>query len=143
MKKLLRDQKGSILLEFTLVFNLYMAIILMLIIHGLWLYNNFQADRAARQAAYYLGTTNNGSIAEDVAVEYLSKTQIATTVKDVSVYWSGRNAAARVHVDMKTFFPGIPKLLNPKNANWVGSVPIVKEAISPGEYHHTNSSEYN
>lgn len=143
MRKFLRDQKGSILLEFALVFNLYMAVILMLIIHGLWLYNNFQADRAARQAAYYFGTTNNGPMAEDIAVKYLSKTQVATTVKDVSVYWSGQNAAAQVRVDMKTFFPGIPKLLSPKSANWVGSVPIVKEAISPGEHQYTNSGEYN
>ena len=143
MKKLLCNQQGSVLVEFALVFYLYMAVIFMFLIHGLWLYNSFQTDRAARQAAYYYGTTGNAAKAKNAAVNYLDKTQVATTVKDISVYWSGRNASARVRVDMQTFFPGIPKLLNPKASAWSDSITISKEAISPGEHQHTNSGEYN
>lgn len=140
---ILRNQKGSVLVEFAMVFCVYMAVILMLLIHGLWLYNNFQAERAARHAAVYLAATNNPTRAEAVARDYLNKTQVISAIKDISAYWSGSTPVARVNTEMQTFFPGLPKLLNPKGPNWVGKVPIVKEATTPGEHQHTNSKEYN
>jgi hypothetical protein len=141
--KLMRDERGNIMVEFALVFYLYMAIIAMLIIHGLWLYNITQTERAARHAAVYLGTTNDVDKAEEVANEYLEKTLVLTRVENISVYWNGDSPAAQVHTAMKTFFPGISKLLNPENPGWVDEVQIEKVVTAPGEHRITHSNEYN
>ncbi len=143
MKKLLVDQRGQALVEFALVFYIYMAVIFMFVVHGAWLYNNFQADRASRQGAVYLGTTNNVGQAETIARNYLTQTQIFSSINRVEAYWSGNSPVCRVETTMTTFFPGIPKLLNRNNSMWSSEVPITKEAIAPGEHKYTNSSEYN
>jgi hypothetical protein len=129
--------------EFSLVFYLYLAVFLMLIIHGSWLYNNFQADRAARHGALYYGTTNNANQARAVAAEHLNKTQVFSTTKNISVYWSGSVPVCRVETEMKTFFPGIPKLFSPSNPVRADKIPIVKEAMATGEHKYTHSGEYN
>lgn len=143
IKKLLKDQKGQALVEFALVFYIFMAVLFMFVIHASWLYNNFQADRAARHGAVYLGTTNNYGKAEATAKNYLVKTQIFSQTKNVRVYWAGNSPTCRVETGMKTFFPGLPKMLNRNNPLWSTEVRIVKEAVAPGEHKYTNSNEYN
>lgn len=143
MKKLLEDQKGQALIEFSLVFCIYMAVIFMFVIHGSWLYNNFQVDRASRHGAIYLGTTNNPHKAETIARDYLNKTQIFSRTKNVTVYWSGGSPVCKIETSMQAFFPGLPKLLNRKSSFWSNEVQIRKEAVAPGEHKYTNSNQYN
>ena len=143
INNLIRDQKGQALVEFSLVFYLYMAIMFMLVIHGAWLYNNFHADRAARHGALYLGTTNNTVQARAIAADYLANTQVLSNTKNIRVYWSGSVPVCIVETEMRTFFPGIPKLFSRGNPIWTDKIPIVKEARATGEHKYTNSSEYN
>ncbi|WP_338013790.1 hypothetical protein [Desulforamulus profundi] len=131
------------MVEFALVFYIYIAVLFVFIIHASWLYNSFQADRAARHGAVYLGTTNNYAKAKTVAENYLAKTQIFSRTKNVSVYWNGNSPACRVETSMKTFFPGIPKILNKNNPIWSKEVQIIKEVAAPGENRYINPSEYN
>ena len=143
MKKLQFDEDGQALVEFSLIFYLYFAVLFIFIIHGSWLYNNFQADRASRHGAVYLGTTNSTTKAETIAKDYLAKTQILSRTKSVKVYWNGTSPVCRVETEMTTFFPGIPKMLNPKNPLWERKIQIAKEAKAPGEHKYTNAKEYN
>ncbi|MCL2766330.1 MAG: pilus assembly protein [Peptococcaceae bacterium] len=143
MKEFAKDQRGQALVEFSLVFYLYMAIMLILVFHGIWLYNNFHADRAARHGALYLGTTNNAAQARTIAADYLLKTQVLSNTKNIRVYWSGQVPVCIVETEMRTFFPGIPKLFSSSNPFWTDKIQIVKEAVATGEHKYTNSSEYN
>lgn len=142
MKNLIKDQKGQALVEFALVFCVYLAVLCMLLIHALWLYNSYQVDRAARHAAVYLATTSNRAQAENIAKNHLNNTMVVSRVKDVRVYWNGQRPTARVTTEMETFFPGVAKLLDRKNPKLSGKVTITKEAVAPGEHRFTHSHEY-
>jgi len=143
IRDLVTDQDGQALVEFSLVFYLYLAIVFMLIVHGLWLYNNFQAERAARHGAVYLGTTNNPAQAQLIARDYLGRTQVVSSTRDVRVFWAGDVPVCRVEIEMTTFFPGIPLLFNRDNPAWSDKISIVKEAVATGEHKYTHSHEYN
>ena len=143
MNKLVGDQRGQALVEFSLVFYLYMAVMFMLVIHGAWLYNNFHAERAARHGALYLGTTNNVAQARSIASGYLSNTQVLSNTKNIRVFWSGSVPTCIVETEMKTFFPGIPKLFSRSNSLRADKIRITKEAVATGEHKYTNSWEYN
>ncbi|WP_031516875.1 TadE/TadG family type IV pilus assembly protein [Desulfofalx alkaliphila] len=142
MKNLIKDQKGQALVEFALVFCIYLAVLCIFLIHGLWLYNSYQTDRAARHAVVYLATTNNSSQAENIARNHLNNTMVASQIKDVRVYWNGQQPTARVSTEMATFFPGVTKMLDPSSPKWSGKVTITKEAVAPGEHKFTHSHEY-
>ena len=143
IRKLLEDQKGQALVEFSLVFYLYIAIIFLLIIHGAWLYNNFQADLAARHGALYFGTTNDAAQARTIAAEHLARTQVFSNTVNVRVFWTGSVPACVVETEMRTFFPGLPRLFGSGNPLWSDRIPITKEAVATGEHKYTNPREYN
>lgn len=115
----------------------------MLVIHSAWLYNNFQAERAARHGALYLGTSNNAAQARAIAADYLDRTQVFSNTNNIRAYWSGTAPVCRVETEMRTFFPGIPRLFSNSNPVWSDRIPIVKEAAGTGEHKYTNSWEYN
>ena len=143
IKSFVKDQKGQALVEFGLIFCIYTAVVFMLIMHGAWLYNNYQVERAARHGAVYLGTTNNVAGARAAANDYLGTTLVFTTGRTITPYWSGSVAMCQVQTEMTTFFPGIPKLLNRSNPVMSDTITIRKEAVATGEHKYTHSSDYN
>ena len=142
IRQVIADQKGQALVEFSLVVCVYLALIFMIIVYSGWLYNSFQADRAARHGAIYVSTTGNATQAKAVAQDYLNKTVVLARVSNITV-GSASTPTCRVQVEMTTFFPGIPKLLDSRNPMWADKIQIVKEATTPGEDKFTHSGNYN
>jgi len=126
-----------------LVFYLYLAVVFLLVLHGAWLYNNFQADLAARHGALYLGTTNDAARARNIAAEHLARTQVLSDTVNIRVFWTGSVPACVVETEMRTFFPGLPRLFNSGSPIWADRVRITKEAVATGEHKYTNAGEYN
>ncbi|WP_031516969.1 TadE/TadG family type IV pilus assembly protein [Desulfofalx alkaliphila] len=142
MKRLVTDQRGQAIIEFALIFIIFMGVLMALFIHGSWMYNKFHTDRAARQAALYLASTDDKARATQIAREHLEKTIIFSDIKEIRVYWNGNSTVGRVRVEMETFFPGMAKLINSANPTWSGKVMITKEVTTPGEHKFTHSHEY-
>ncbi len=131
---MLKDEYGSVLVEMGLLGPVFCALVAMMFITGIWIYNVSQAKQAARLAAHHLAVTGNYYEARQVAQKYISKTKLAATTKNISVYWDGEMARGNVVIEMETFFPGLPKLLNPSAPGWTGGVTISEEAVTTGEY---------
>ena len=126
------------------MFYLYIAVMFMLVIHGAWLYDSIQAERAARHGAIYLGTTNNVAQASAVANNYLATTQVfATGVRTVQVYWNSGVPVCVVRTEMRTFVPGLPQIFSSASPRWTDRIMITKEAVATGEHKFTNAWEYN
>lgn len=122
------------MVELGLIGPVFCGLIAMMFVTGIWIYNSSQTAQAARIAAHYLAVTGNISEAQLSAQKYINKTKLASTVKNISVYRNGDTAYSKVTIEMETFFPGLPKLLNPSAPNLTGKVPISKEAMTTVEY---------
>ncbi|NTW05562.1 MAG: pilus assembly protein [Peptococcaceae bacterium] len=132
--KLIKNSKGSILLEFSICGTLFIAIILGITMIGLWIYNTAQVSQAARLAAYKMSITNNQAFAKEEALNYMDKTLVACNSLTVDLGNSEQVSYSRVKALMDPIFPGIHKLLIPQQGSYVeGSIRIEKEAISVRE----------
>jgi hypothetical protein len=56
MNRRLRDVRGQALVEFALVFPLFLLVVMSIIVFGLYVFYNQQLENAAREAARYAGT---------------------------------------------------------------------------------------
>ncbi|MHB8918690.1 MAG: TadE/TadG family type IV pilus assembly protein [Desulfocucumaceae bacterium] len=131
MKRLLKDNRGSITLEFSICGILFFGVVLGMMVMGLWIYNNSQVNQAARLAAYNVAITNNPAEANNLALTYLNKTLIACTSKNIDSFVSQENGYGVAVADMYPLFPGFQKLINPKGTSTVnGMIHIRKEALS-------------
>ncbi len=132
--KLLKNSKGSILLEFSISGTLFIAIILGTTMIGLWIYNTSQVSQAARLSAYKMSVTNNQSFAKEEALNYMNKTLVACKNLTVDIDNSGQISYSRVRVLMDPIFPSLYKLIIPQdNYYFEGSIKIEKEAMSVRE----------
>lgn len=130
------------MVELGLIGPVFCGLIAMMFIVGIWIYNSSQTAQAARIAAHYLAVTGNSNEAQLNAQKYINKTKLASRVKSISVHWNGDAAYSKVMIEMETFFPGLPKLLNSSAPNWTGKVTISKEAVTTGEYRHRPENRY-
>ncbi|OPX87040.1 MAG: hypothetical protein A4E53_02650 [Pelotomaculum sp. PtaB.Bin104] len=132
-------------MELGFVGPIFIGIIFMLLITGMWIYNATQTSQAARLAAHQLAVTGNYSEAYQIAYSHLGKTGIGLSSEEVSVYWSGDVACAQVITNMETYMPGLVKLFNPSGTNWTGKVTISRGAQTTGEYRlrSGNQSQFN
>ncbi|OPX92208.1 MAG: hypothetical protein A4E52_00074 [Pelotomaculum sp. PtaB.Bin013] len=128
-------------MELGFIGPVFIGMVFMLLITGLWIYNATQTSQAARLAAHQLAVTGNYSEANQIAYYHLNKTGIALSTKEVSVYWSGDVACALVKADMETYMPGLVKLFNPSASNWTGKVTISREAQTTGEYRFRSGNQ--
>jgi len=129
--------------EFALIAPIFIGLIFVLIVTGLWIYNSSQTSQAARIAAHYMAVTGDANEARDKAITHLQKTTVATEIAQVSVYRAGETAQSLVVTRMETFIPGLKKLFNPKDSGWKGKVTITKEAQTVREYRFRNSGAFN
>lgn len=142
--RLLREQKGQILVESGLVAPLFIGFILYLTMLGFWIYNASQTGQAARIAARHCAVTGNAYEAREKATEYLEKTVLLSEIKQITVHNNGDVSRSRVAVEMETFFPGLKKLLDKDGGSgWTGKVSIVKEATTVREYRFRHPEEFN
>jgi len=124
-----------------LVGPIFIGLVVLVIIIGLWAYNSSQTDQASRYAAYHLAITGNQGEAEQAGYNYLSKTVMGATINSVSVYWNGDVACATAETEMETYLPGLPKLFNSSSPNWLGKVTIIKEAVTTGDFQARPSNQ--
>lgn len=129
------------MVELGLVGPIFIAMIFMLIIIGLWIYNSNQTSQAARLAAHHLAVTGKYDESQQLAYNHLNKTKVAASTREVTVYWSGDMACARAETEMETFLPGLLKLLDPSAHNWTGRVTISREAVTTGEYRFRSGNQ--
>ncbi len=138
-----KDQSGQILVEFALIAPIFIGLIFVLIITGLWIYNSSQTSQAARIAAHYMAVTGDMAEARDKASAHLKKTLVAAEIGQVSVYQAGDMAHGVVVTQMETFVPGLKKLFDPQGGGWTGKVTITKEAQTVREYRFRNPGAFN
>lgn len=141
--KIKKDQSGQVLVEFALIAPIFIGLIFVLIITGLWIYNSSQTSQAARIAAHYMAVTGDMAEARDKATVHLQKTMVAAEIGQVSVCQAGDMAQSVVVTRMETFIPGLKKLFNPGDGGWTGKVTITKEAQTVREYRFRNPGAFN
>ncbi|NHM26969.1 pilus assembly protein [Desulfofundulus sp. TPOSR] len=136
-----RDRRGSVVVEFGLVAPLFVAMVIFLLVLGLWLYNSSVAAQAARLAAHHLAVTGDARESRDQALRHLRTVSIATEGMDVAVWRDGDTARAQANLSMKNFYPGLPKLLG--GGGWNGPIKIQRKVGCVIEYRFRNPSEFN
>ena len=143
MQQIKKDRRGQILVEFALIAPIFIGLIFVLIITGLWIYNSSQTSQAARIAAHYMAVTGDQSEAMDKATDHLQKTMVAAEISQVSVRPVGDTSQSLVVTRMETFIPGLKKLFNPDSGSWTGEVTITKEAQTVSEYRFRHPGAFN
>lgn len=132
--KILKDEKGSIMLEFALCGTLFVGIILIMIVVSLWIYNAAQVEQAARLAAYHVSITNNPAVARQEAVDYLNKTLVACSGITVTASVSRQLGHGIAQAQMEPLFPGLQRIVDPGgNSTLEGKIKIEKEATAVRE----------
>lgn len=146
MKRLIRDTKGSIMLEFAICGILFIGFVLGMVVMGLWIYNASQVKQAARIAAFNVSVTDDPAEAGRKAMSYMNKTLVACPVKNVEAYGSQENGYGVAVVQMNPLFPGFGRLIDPGGASIInGRILIRKEAVSARAHRFRTESrgEYN
>lgn len=131
MKRLIRDPKGSIMLEFAICGVLFIGFVLGMAVMGLWMYNTAQVKQAARIAAFNVSVTGDPAEAGRKAMSHMNKTLVACPVKNVEAYGSRENGYGVAVAQMDPLFPGFRRLIDPGGASIIsGRILIRKEAVS-------------
>ena len=129
MQKLIKDCRGSIMVEFAVAGIIFIGFVLGIIVIGTWIYNVSQVSQAARIAAHNVAVTNNASESEEIAYRYLDKMAIACPVKGVTASKSPGNGYSVAEAYMNPLFPGFQKLIDPLGRSTInGRIHIRKEA---------------
>ncbi|MFZ5632132.1 MAG: TadE/TadG family type IV pilus assembly protein [Bacillota bacterium] len=135
MRGLLKNNSGSITLEFAICGIMFTGFVLGMVVVGLWIYNVSQVKQGARIAAYSVAVTDNPSESRDKALKYLDKTLIACPGREADAYSSHSNGYGVAEAQMDPLFPGFQKLIDPKGTSTVnGRIRIRKEAFMVREY---------
>lgn len=131
----LKDNKGSVTLEFSLCGIMFIGFMMGMVVMGLWMYNVSHTKQASRIAAHTMAVTGNAARSHDEAVKYLDKTLIACTNKQVGVAWAQDTGYGVAQVEMDPLFPGFQRLIDPKGGATVnGRIKIRKEAAASREF---------
>ena len=135
MKGLLKDQKGSFMLEFAICGTLFIGIVLAMVVMGMWMYNTSQVKQAARIAALRVTVTDNEAEAQQAAFEYLNNSLIACPVKNAASYSTKDYGYGMAEALMDPLFPGFQRLIDPTGKSSVnGKIRIRKESQAIREY---------
>jgi Flp pilus assembly protein TadG len=131
----LKNNRGSIALEFAVCGVMFVGFIMGLIVISLWIYNATQVSQAARIAAHNLAVTNDYSESLDMAKRYLNKTLVSCSSMNVDLYGSQDKSYGVAQAEMSPLFPGFQKLLDPKGTSTIdGRIRIRREAFTAREY---------
>jgi hypothetical protein len=131
LKNLVKNQRGSIMLEFAICGILFVGFVLGMVAMGLWIYNTSQVRQAARIAALNVAVTDNPAEASDKALKHLNNTLVACPVKNAAAHSTGDSGYGLAEVEMNPLFPGFQRLIDPKGASTVnGRILIRKEALT-------------
>lgn len=129
MKRLLDNNRGSIMLEFAVCGILFIGVVLGMVVLGLWIYNTSQVKQAARIAALNVAVTDDPEEACREALKYLNKALVACPVNNVEAYCARDIGYGVAEAVMEPLFPGFLKLVDPKGTSTInGRIRIRKEA---------------
>lgn len=135
MERFLRDNKGSIMLEFAICGTLFIGIVLAMVALGMWMYNTSQVKQAARIAALRVAVTDDVAEAQQAAYEYLDNSLIACPVKSASSSSFKSYGYGRAEALMNPLFPGFQRLIDPTGKSTInGKIQIRKESQAVREY---------
>lgn len=140
--RLIKDNRGSILVEFAICGIMFIGFVMGMVVMGIWIYNTSQVSQAARIAAHNVAVTNDLAEAQNLAMEYLNKTLIACPTKGVLAYSTEDNASGVAEAYMTPLFPGFEKLVDPRGESTInGRIHIKKEATRVREYRYRPGSQ--
>ena len=135
MKGLLKDNKGSIMLEFAICGIMFIGIVLAMVVMGMWMYNTSQVNQAARIAALRVAVTDNVAEARQAGYEYLDNSLIACPTKNVTSSRSNDYGYGVAEALMNPLFPGFQRLIDPTGKSTInGKIRIRKESQAVREY---------
>jgi len=146
LKGVLKNNKGSITLEFALCGIMFIGFIFGMVVTGLWMYNASHVKQAARIAAHNIAVTGDPVQSQDMALKYLNKTLVACPGKEVSVYSDQDSGYCVAEAQMNPLFPGFQKLIDPRGTSTINSmIQIRREAVAVREFWQRpeNQSKYN
>lgn len=144
--RFLKNDRGSIMLEFAVCGILFIGFVMGMVVMGLWMYNTSQVKQAARLAAINVATTGNVAESRDVAIGYMKKTLIACPVKNAETFSDQDDGYGVAEAEMNPLFPGFQKLIDPLGRSTInGRIHIRKEAMTVREYRFRpdNRDEFN
>lgn len=131
MAGFLKNERGSIMLEFAVCGTLFIGFVIGMVVMGLWMYNTSQVNQAARIAALNVAVTDDPVEAREKALSYLDKTLIACPVKGTLAFGDRDNGYGAAEAQMNPLFPGFLKLVDPEGGSTVsGRILIRKEAVA-------------
>ncbi|MEW6541928.1 MAG: TadE family protein [Bacillota bacterium] len=132
------NENGSVMLEFTLIFPLLIALFLGIVNFAILLNNNIVAASAAREAAHTVAVTGNASTAKAKGEEILrtgllggqGTVTVARPVRD------GRSMTVDARVDYSTAVsaPGFPALVG--QSPWSPRITLAEQTSHYVEYRH-------
>lgn len=128
IKKLKDDERGSILLEFSICGIMFLGIVFGMFVFSIYMYNVANVKQAARIGAHEMAVSSNGSEAVKLANDYLDRTLIACPKKNVVAYGKYDKGYGSVDVEMYSMFPYFNVMLNPKGKKLEDNIKISKEA---------------
>lgn len=133
------DERGSIILEFSLVFPLFLALVFGIFTIAAILYNDAVAQAAARDAARAAAVTGDVWSAEAKGERVLAEGGLsATAAVDVSGLSTGR-ATATVDAQVPVLVPGFAALVG--GNFWDTSLNLQRATSYYVEYRHQDEPE--
>jgi len=136
--RILKDQNGNAILEFTLIFPLLIALFLGIINFAILLNNNIVAVSAAREAANVAAMTGNAGAAKARGEEILRIGLLNATGTVAANAPSGGNLRVGAQVDYNTAVsaPGFPVLVG--QSPWSPHIALAEQTSHYVEYRHRN-----
>jgi len=142
VKKILTESQGNAILEFIVIFPLFMGIILGMINLAVFLNNDMVASLAARDAGQTVAVTANAGEARRIAMETMEMGGIGTQNYQVNVNPpSLRQTAVSAETSIITpvMIPGLGALLG--GSAWDSSITIHKRTWLPVEWQYREEKD--